>query len=75
MDAHLIGISVRTAAQEWMKGAAMYNNSSAELSRLRLSVETEMKIVKHLMEEAEKACAECQEFDCDGCVHREYRNG
>ena len=54
---------------------AMYNNSAAELSRLRLSLETEMKIVKHLMEEAEKACAECQEFDCDGCVYREYRHG
>ena len=51
----------------------MYNNSDAELSRLRLSHETEMKIVKHLMEEAEKACAECQEFDCNGCVYADWR--
>ena len=38
-------------------------------------VRVEMEIVKHIMEEAKKACAECQEFDCYGCVYREYRNG
>ena len=53
----------------------MYNNSAAELNRLRLSLEVEMEIVKHIMEEAKKACAECQEFNCDGCIYREYRNG
>lgn len=61
----------------------MFNNnlailcmrSASELNRLRLSQEVEMETVKHLMEEAEKACAKCQEFNCDGCVHREYRNG
>jgi len=53
----------------------MYNNSAAELSRLRSSLETELEIVKHVMEEAKKACANCQEFNCDGCVYREYRNG
>ena len=53
----------------------MYNNSAAELSRLRLSLEQEMEIVKRFLEEAKKTCAECQEFDCYGCVYREYRNG
>ena len=53
----------------------MYNNSDAELSRLRLSLEQEMEIVKHFLEEAKKTCAKCQEFNCDGCIYREYRNG
>ena len=53
----------------------MYNNSSEELNRLRLSLEVEMEIVKHLMEEAKKACAKCQEFCCDECIYKGYRNG
>ena len=54
---------------------AMYNNSAAELSRSRLSLETELEIVKRFLEEAKKTCANCQEFNCDGCIYREYRNG
>ena len=34
----------------------------------------EMKIVKQFLEEAKKACADCQEFNCDGCIYGEYRN-
>lgn len=67
-------ITVPHVEQEW-KVSIVYNNSAAELNRLRLSLEVEMEIVKHIMEEAKKACAECQEFNCDGCIYRGYRNG
>ena len=52
----------------------LYDNSATELNRLRLSLEAEMEIVKHITEEAKKACAECQEFNCDECIYREFRN-
>ena len=54
---HFGGITARIAGQEWrmIMSRVMYNNSAAELNRLRLSLEEEMEIVKHIMEEAKKS--------------------
>ena len=51
----------------------MYNNSKAELNRLCLSLEEETEIAKKIAEEANKACANCQEDMCEECVYADWR--
>lgn len=32
-------------------------------------------ITKMIEEEAKKACSDCQEWDCWGCIYAEWRDG
>ncbi len=50
-----------------------YKLAQVELDNITLIHLGEAEIVKRIMKEAKKACAECQEFNCDECVYREYR--
>lgn len=47
-----------------------YKLAYVELDYINVEV---VDIVKRIMEEAKKACENCQEFNCDECVYKEYR--
>lgn len=60
-------IDIHDFAKMW------YKLAHTELEDITLIGLGETEIVKRIMEEAKKACAKCQEFNCDECVYREYR--